>query len=59
MESKSFDFKWLVGVVKDNLKLFLLVAVLSAVAGIVISLPVFMTPKFKSTAIVYPTNVGV
>lgn len=59
MESKSFDFKWLIGIVKNNLRLFLLVAVISAVAGVIISLPVFMTPKFKSTAIVYPTNVGV
>jgi len=57
MESKSFDFKWLIGVVKANLRLFLLVAVLSAVVGMVISLPVFMTPKYKSTAVVYPTNI--
>ncbi|MFT6996558.1 MAG: hypothetical protein ACJAQ4_000299 [Cryomorphaceae bacterium] len=57
MESKSFDFKWLIGVVKANLRLFLLVAVLSAIVGIVISLPVFMTPKYKSTAVVYPTNI--
>lgn len=57
MESKSFDFKWLIGVVKANLRLFLLVAVLSAIVGMVISLPVFMTPKYKSTAVVYPTNI--
>ncbi|MGB6036111.1 MAG: Wzz/FepE/Etk N-terminal domain-containing protein [Cryomorphaceae bacterium] len=59
MESKSFDFKWLIGVVKANLKLFILVAVLSAIVGVVISLPVFMTPKYKSTAVVYPTNIEV
>ncbi len=59
MESKSFDFKWLIGVVKANLKLFILVAVLSAIVGVVISLPVFMTPKYKSTAVVYPTNIVV
>jgi capsular polysaccharide biosynthesis protein len=57
MESKSFDFKWLIRVVKANLRLFLLVAVLSAIVGMVISLPVFMTPKYKSTAVVYPTNI--
>jgi uncharacterized protein involved in exopolysaccharide biosynthesis len=59
MESKSFDFKWLIGVVKANLRLFILVAVLSAIVGVVISLPVFMTPKYKSTAVVYPTNIEV
>ncbi|MCZ4409855.1 Wzz/FepE/Etk N-terminal domain-containing protein [Cryomorphaceae bacterium 1068] len=59
MESKSFDFKWLIGVVKANLRLFILVAVLSAIVGVVISLPVFMTPKYKSTAVVYPTNIVV
>jgi capsular polysaccharide biosynthesis protein len=59
MESKSFDFKWLIGVVKANFKLFLLVAILSAIVGVIISLPVFMTPKYKSTAVVYPTNIRV
>jgi uncharacterized protein involved in exopolysaccharide biosynthesis len=59
MESKSFDFKWLIGIVKDNLRIFIIVAIVSAVVGVVISMPVFMTPKFKSTAIVYPANVGV
>ncbi|MEM9053317.1 MAG: Wzz/FepE/Etk N-terminal domain-containing protein [Bacteroidota bacterium] len=58
MESGSFDFKWLIGIVKENIKLFLIVGVLSGIVGVVISLPVFMTPKFKSTAIVYPANVG-
>jgi len=57
MDSKSFDFKWLIGVVKANLKLFITIGVLAAVAGVIISMPVFMTPKFKSTAIVYPTNI--
>jgi len=59
MESKSFDFKWLIGLVKANIVLFVLVIVVSAIVGVVISMPVFMTPKYKSTAIVYPTNVGV
>jgi len=59
MESKSFDFKWLIGIVKQNFKLFLIVGILSAIVGVVISLPVFMTPKFKSTAVVYPANVEV
>jgi len=59
MESKSFDFKWLIGVVKTNLRVFITVAVLSAIMGVIISLPIFMTPKFKSTAVVYPTNIVV
>ena len=58
MEPNSFDFKWLVGIIRSNFKLFLIVAVISTIAGVVISMPVFMTPKFKSTAVVYPTNVG-
>ena len=59
MESNSFDFKWLIGIVRENFKLFLIVGFLSAIAGVVVSLPIFMTPKFKSTAVVYPANVGV
>jgi capsular polysaccharide biosynthesis protein len=59
MDSKSFDFKWLIGVIRTNLKLFIIVGVLAAIAGVVISMPAFMKPKYKSTAIAYPTNIAV
>jgi capsular polysaccharide biosynthesis protein len=57
MESKNFDFAWLVALIRRNIRLFIVVGVLAAIVGVVISLPVFMTPKFKSTAVVYPVNV--
>lgn len=58
MESKNFDFSWLIGIIRDNLRLFIIIGVVAAIVGVVISMPVFMTPKYKSTAIVYPTNVA-
>jgi capsular polysaccharide biosynthesis protein len=57
MDSKNFDFAWLIGIVRDNFRLFVVVGVVAAILGVVISMPVFMTPKYKSTAIVYPSNV--
>ncbi len=59
MESKNIDFTWLIALVRKNFILFFIVAVLAAIVGVVISMPVFMTPKFKSTAIVYPINVKI
>lgn len=57
MDSKNFDFSWLVGVIRDNLRIFVVVGIVSAIVGVVISMPAVMTPKFKSTAIVYPRNI--
>lgn len=59
MESRNFDFSRLVNVVRRNLLVFIIVGVAAAIVGVIISMPVFMTPKFKSTAVVYPTNIQV
>ncbi|MCA1751802.1 MAG: Wzz/FepE/Etk N-terminal domain-containing protein [Cryomorphaceae bacterium] len=56
MESREFNFKSLVDLLIARWKVFLIVAIIGAVVGVVISLPVFMTPKFKSVAVVYPVN---
>lgn len=56
MEPQEFTFKSLVDVLRANLKVFLLAGLVGAVVGAVISMPMFMTPKFKSTAVVYPVN---
>lgn len=34
------------------------IAVIAAVAGAVVSMPVFMKPKYKSESVVYPANLG-
>lgn len=56
MESREFNFKSLVDLLIARWKVFLIVAVIGAAVGTVISLPAFMTPKFKSVAVVYPVN---
>ncbi len=57
MESREFNFKSLVELLISRWKLFVLVALIGALVGVVISLPVIMPPRFKSTAVVYPVNV--
>jgi capsule polysaccharide export protein KpsE/RkpR len=39
-------------------KHFAIIAVAAAVVGAVVSMPVFMKPKYKSESVVYPTNLG-
>lgn len=56
MESKEFNFKSLVDLVLAHWKTLGIVIVLGAVVGAVISLPIFMKPKYQSVAVVYPVN---
>ncbi len=35
-----------------------IIAAIAAVVGVIISLPVFMKPKYKSESVVYPANLG-
>lgn len=56
MESREFNFKSLVDLLIARWKVFLIVAMIGAAIGVVVSMPAFMTPKFKSVAVVYPVN---
>lgn len=57
MESKNFDFSAVLTIVRNNLKVFITVAILSAVLSIFFSGSLFLTPLFKSVAVVYPINI--
>ena len=54
---RNLDFTAIYEIVLRNWKVFAAVVVVSALIGVVVSMPAFMTPKFKSTAIVYPINI--
>lgn len=41
-----------------NKKVLIIVAVVSAILSVVFSSPTFIKPKFKSQAIIYPSNLG-
>lgn len=56
MESQEFNFKSLVDLLLAKWKIFILAGLIGGAVGAVISMPMFMTPKFKSTAVVYPVN---
>lgn len=57
MDSKNFNFSSLIELVRGNIKIFILVGVIAIVLGTVFSGKAFITPLFKSTAIVYPANI--
>lgn len=57
MDSNNFDFSMILRIVKKNFKVFLTVAVLSAILSVILSGPTFITPLFKSEALVYPINI--
>lgn len=56
MESKEFNFKSLIDLVMERWLILLLVAIAGIAVGTIISMPVFMKPRFKSVAVVYPVN---
>lgn len=56
MESREFNFKSLVDLLIARWKVFLIVAIIGAAVGVVISMPAFMVPRFNSVAVVYPVN---
>lgn len=58
MESKNFDFSAILRIVRNNLKVFITVAILSAVLAIIFSGSFFLKPLFKSVAVVYPINIS-
>ncbi len=56
MESSNFNFSSLVELIRANIKVFIIVAIIAAIAGVVISMPTFMPPLYKSVAVVYPQS---
>ncbi len=57
MESNSLNFSSLIALVRKYFKIYIIVAVIAVIAGIVVSLPAVMKPKYMSVAVVYPLNI--
>lgn len=57
MDNNRFTFAAFADLVRQNLKLFILVGVVAAVAGVIFTGPTFMQSLFRSTAVVYPVNI--
>ncbi len=57
MESKNFDFTSIIRIIRENFKVFLVVAIAAAALSVIFSGPNFIKPRFKSVAVVYPVNI--
>ncbi len=57
MEQNNFTFGMLVQIIRKRFKLLIIIAVVAIIGATVFSGPTFITPKFKSVAIVYPINL--
>lgn len=57
MEQNNFTFGMLVQIIRKRFKLLIIVGVLAVAGSAIFSGPTFITPKFKSQAIVYPINL--
>lgn len=57
MEQQSFSFSMLLDIIVRRIKLLAIVAVVTIIGAAIFSSPFFITPKYKSTAIVYPINL--
>ena len=55
---KLFDNTGLASVLIKWWKHILIIAIVSLILGVIISSPMFITPKYKSYAVVYPQNVS-
>jgi len=56
-EQQNFSFGMLLEILARRFKLMAIVAVLAIIGSAIFSSPFFITPKYKSTAIVYPINL--
>ena len=54
----ELSFQRLFDLVKARYRTYIVVGLMAAVLAIVFSLPVFIKPRFKSTATVYPVNLN-
>ncbi len=57
MEQNNFTFGMLVAVLRRRFKLLAVIGIIAIIGSIVFSGPGFITPKYKSHAIVYPINL--
>jgi len=55
---KLFDNTGLASILIKWWKHILVIAIISLVLGILFSSPIFITPKYKSSAVVYPANIS-
>ena len=53
-----FDNRRILDIIWNRLLHFIIIGVIAVVLSAVFSSPYFITPKFKSSARVYPTNIG-
>lgn len=58
MESQNFDFTSIIKIVRENFKIFVLVAIAAVALSAVFSGPSFIKPRYKSVAVVYPLNIN-
>lgn len=57
MERENFDFSTIIGIIKKNIKVFIVVIIAAAALAVVFSGPYFLKPLYKSVAVVYPINI--
>lgn len=57
MEQKNFTFGMLVAVIRSRFKLLVIIGLVAIVGSVIFSGPTFISPKYKSHAIVYPINL--
>lgn len=57
MEQKNFTFGMLVAVIRRRFKLLVIIGLIAIVGSVIFSGPTFISPKYKSHAIVYPINL--
>jgi hypothetical protein len=48
---------YLFEVIKKNIKFFLIIGIITTIAAFIFSSPQFIAPEYKSTAIIYPSNL--
>lgn len=58
MDQGNFNFSSLISLIRKNIITLVIVAIVAAIVGVVISLPSIMPPRFQSVAVVYPINIG-
>jgi len=58
MESQNFDFTSIVKIVRENFKIFVIVAIVAVALSAIFSGPSFIKPRYKSVAVVYPVNIS-
>ena len=49
---------YLFEIIKNKIKLFVIVGVVAVIVSVIISSPSIIAPKYKSSAVVYPSNLG-